>query len=235
MAQGTIFRETYLDEIRGNVHAENDERLFPQAKLEKAVDHAVRRYNRDAPRIVPKTVNGDGTQEYATPAEWVVGKSFIESMEYPAGNNPPTMIEQDDEYYVYSQSETVQKIRFRVTPQIGETFLVTFSSVHSLTATSSTIPDEDAPAVIAIGTAYACRLAASFFAQSRDGTIQADIVDYGQKAAQWIELASHWFAEYANMMGIGDESMVTPADDFVDWDMLRPDGSDYLLHQSHQR
>jgi hypothetical protein len=235
LAQGTIFREAYIDAIRGNVHAVNDERLFPPAKLEEAVDHAVRRYNKDGPRVIPATVSGDGTQEYATPTGWVVGKSFIDSIEYPKGNNPPTLLDKDDDFYVYDNSETVQVIRFLPTPQTGEEFVVRFTGIHAVTATTSTVPDEDFPAVVALGTGFACRLAAAFFAQSRDGTIQADIIDYGQKADQWVALANHWFAEYANMMGIGDDAMVTAADDFVDWDVLRPDGSDYLLHKHYQR
>lgn len=242
MAAGTKFLQDYYNAVKGNVRIQDDIRLLPYQEIERAVRTAIRVYNSDKPRELVATVNGDDSSIYATPTGWVVGASFIDKLIFPIDdaetNDDDKELDPDDDYFVRTVDESTQKIVFKGAEPSStgpEQFRVFYTGQHSVTATTSTIPDTDFDGVVAWATAYVSRIMASYYAQTQDPTLLVDSADYGGRAAVWVELANHWFAVYRNALGIGDDTENTGADAFVDWDVLPPRGGDFLFHPRFQR
>src|SRR5574341_148843 len=63
---------------------------------DKAIAHAVARYSRLRPREIVADIAGNGGSDYAPPSGWIEGFSNIESIEFPIGDVPATLLEDED-------------------------------------------------------------------------------------------------------------------------------------------
>lgn len=130
-------------------------------------------------------ISAANTYDYAINATnfpgWSDGFSSIINVEYPAGEyQDPSMIE-FEAWEIYETS-TTKYLRFiETTPGTG-TIRVRGTIPHSITASTSTVYDNDFGAFCNLAAAFCCGAIARKFAQTSDSTIGADAVAYRDKS-----------------------------------------------------
>ncbi len=169
--------------------------------IDQSVNQSINTFSKDKPRIIKEDVSADGSYEYSLPDLWVSDFSFIMSIEYPAGEQAPSMLDPED-YNVYHNG-TTEKLRFpALSPQSGESMLVEFTVKWTLDKTTCNIPTHDYDAVICLAASYCLRMFASYYAQTSDPTIDVDTIDYSNKSIQYSELADNLENIYRRHLGL---------------------------------
>ena len=231
-----------LDEVRADVRMElqDDKPFFSADEVDKAILLALRRVNRDRPLTEVTEFVGDGTQEYDVPAAYVKGFSQVKSIEHPAGEIPPKILDNDLDWIEYENPTTdpVSRIIFLTrTPDATEDIRVTITRPHDLTndAATSTVDDQNTyQAIIYKALSNIFRAKGSKFLESNDPVIGADTVDFGAKGQSFLFLAGEWNAEYKSVVGLVQGE--TPADDaLADKGVTFPTGEELLFHPRRHR
>lgn len=199
------------------------------ADRNKAIDHAVEQFSRARPRNVVADVTGNATNDYTPPTGWVEQFSVIRSIEFPKDNVPATLLE-DGDFEIY-RTTAAEKIRLlKDKPATTETFRVTFTGLHSVTATVGTIGDGDFRAVCHLAAAIGCRILANRYAQMTEPTLGADSVDHKSKAFEYETRAKALHKVYREHIG-AEQDMPAPAASYTqDWDRDFGWGEDRLTH-----
>lgn len=206
----------YLSEVAGNV--QDDAAKLTATEIDQAIRSAVTKFGTDEPMLVAKRVQGNGTKTYLLstilPGLWKVGDSSIEMIEYPDGQDPPTVLPSAN-YDVYddgtAQDGSNLKLRFfDYTPLVTEYFVIRIHVENHLDAISQNFPDTayNFRAVCLLASSYCCRRLAAAYAQSSDSTISADVVNYHEKTDKYLRLATYYQGEY-NLQLFGS---ATPGD-----------------------
>jgi len=104
------------------------------------IEEAIGIHSKHRPQEKVLQVTGPGDYLYDLPEDWEEGFSVIESVEYPAGEQPPVFL--DPTQYMLYQGASNKQIRFLYdSPETSETFLVTYTLRHSVDNNTGTIPD----------------------------------------------------------------------------------------------
>ena len=231
-----------LDDVRADVDMElqDDKPFFTAAEVDKAIQLALKRVNRDKPLLDVVEASGDGTQDYAVPSDYVKGFSQIKAIEFPSGEIPPLFIDQDDSWQEYEDPTATPKSRILFldrTPTATEKFRTTFSRPHSLTndSSTSTVEDQDTfQAIVYKALSNIFRAKGSKFLESNEPVIGSDTVDFGAKGQSFLFLAGEWNAEYKSVVGL--VAGETKADDaFAEKDFECGFGEAALFHPRNQR
>ena len=226
-----------LDDVREDVQMElqDDKPFFTADEVDKAIQLALRRVNRDRPLREVTEFVGDGTQDYAVPTAYVKGFSRVESVEHPAGEIPPKILDIDLDWMEYEDPTATPKSRILFisrTPIATEEIRATITRPHSLTndAATSTVDDQNSyQAIVYKALSNIFRAKGSKFLESNDAVIAADTVDYGAKGQSFLFLAGEWNAEYKSVVGLVPGE--TPADDaLADKGVRFPTGEELLFH-----
>lgn len=202
-----------------------------------AVKQALQRYSKDKPRIVAEDETGDGGFDYALTllADWSDGFSNIIRVEYPVDDGDQEADVLDDEQWTIYQKPAGKVLRFTdEKPAASESFRVTYSALHTCTASACTVKAFDEVAVQALAAAYFCEMLATWYAQSTDSTMGADVVDHRSQADQYARRAASYRSVYFKHMGV-KEGAVRPVSATQDWDVNYPGGTDRLTHPRRQR
>jgi len=205
-------------------------------ELGSAQNTALATYNRHRPRIVSTSTAGDGGFDYALPASWSAGLSTIIDIEYPSGDQDPTILDRNA-YRTYHNG-TDEKLRFlEDSPTATEAFIVRYSASHAVGAgdneAGTTIPACDVRAFAQLVASVGLRQLAARSAQSRDATIDADSVDYGDGTKTYNTLADELARSYREHVGVSDdegEGGVRAAVAFHDLDVDLKWGEERLFH-----
>lgn len=216
--------------------------LLEDADLDRAIAGAIETYSRDRPREVADYVSGDGsTYQFALPRFWALGFSRVLEVEYPAGEQPRTILEPDD-YEVVNTLLGLQPRRyleFRVgAPESGTNNLVLrYTARHVHTDELDTIPPGDMEPVCWLAASYAAVELASKMAASSDSTIAADSVNYRDGVTRWRDVAKQYQALYDQAMGRGKEAAgsVVAAGLVTEWDTAPQWGATHFYHPSRRR
>jgi|TARA_Y100000310_G_scaffold150911_1_gene150405 hypothetical protein len=209
--------------------------FLTSAQVDSAVTAAVEAYERVRARVLVVSTSGDGGYDYATPAGWETDFSMLIQIEYPAGEQRPSILE-GDRYTLYNDASTGERIRFLAhTPDSAETFIVTFSARHTVDGSTSTIRPTDDYAVADLAAAIALRQLGARTLESQDSTIGADAVDYGGASARYSAAADRYLRSYRTHMGLGKAGADTGAGDvaavaYLDVDPALPWGEQRLFH-----
>jgi hypothetical protein len=103
---------------------------------ERFIQEAVKIYSKHRPREVVKDITGDGTYDYSILTHltsWVKGFSTIKSIEYPANEREPSILDTED-FAIY-EKEDGQYIRLlEDTPAATETMRVIYTTLHVLSS-----------------------------------------------------------------------------------------------------
>lgn len=183
--------------------------------LDKIIAKAIREYSRHKPFYIRKKIAGNGTSSYSIDtifgSLWRHGFSDIKSIEYPIGEKPIEILEKDD-YEIYddgtAQDGSNLMLRFETDqPSASQYFIVEFQTQMSFPrAGSANFPDTDEhfSNITTLAAAFACQRLAAAYAQSTDGTISADVVNYQDKSAKYSALYKQYLRSY-NLSVFGKE------------------------------
>jgi hypothetical protein len=203
---------------------DDSEKLTP-ADYGTRIADAISRYSKHRPDVAAVDTTGNGTHDYDLPAGWSDGFSVIRSVEYPIGDVPATLLDEDD-YGIY-RSPGGERIRLAViSPGATAAFRVTFT----IPRTAETVPDIDSHAVCSLAAALCLEDLANIFAQTSDPTIAADVVNYRTKSAEFASRAKRLMALYKEHMGIKADDTTPAASAVADLDVNYPGGADRLTH-----
>lgn len=200
--------------------------LLSDAEVTEAVNGALRRYNKDSPRILVEDVTGDGGNYYlisSVLSDWVRGFSAIIKIDYDvgsriSGDEVPYYLEPED-WSVYLSATDTEYLWLAYAPDSSTDFRVWYTTPHDHTDSADTIYDEDLDAFRWLVASVCCDILATKRAQSSDSTIGADAVAYSSKQRQFAEESDRWFAKYAGHLGFDPEEQgPEAAAGIVDWD-----------------
>jgi len=227
-------RQDYLTAIGNLVQGE-----FPLGETEKilAINMAMKAHSKHRPLVVVEDESGAAAFDYAITllASWSEGFSVIKQVEYPVDDDDETPdILQDDEWMIY-EKPAGKYLRFLENePAATETFRVTYTALHTCTDTTCTVKTFDEEAVQALAAAFFCDMLATYFAQTQDSTIQADVVDHRSKAREYDARAKAYRKMYFNHLGI-EEGKTPPASVTKDLDLKGSWAGDKLTHPKKYR
>ena len=182
--------QTLLQDTAGKLTQENLKDLLAAAVADYGIDKSHRLYMR---------VAGNGTSDYLCStvlgSYWDSGRTVVEGIEYPAGDNPPTILDGDD-WGLYddgtAQDGSNVKIRFSESaPAASEYFNVRLYYAPTLPEVGvATLPDNDTSFsnVTLLATAYACWALAAAYATTRSSTIAGDAINYGDFSERYTRL-----------------------------------------------
>ncbi len=210
-------------------------KLVNPADYDRNIAAAISQYSKHRPDIRVIDITGNGTHDYALPASgaitiWNDEFSSIKSIEYPVGDVPATLLE-NDEYEIY-QNPTAKKIRLKNnSPGATETFRVTFTILR----TDATIPSADVNALCNLASSLCFEELANAYAQTGDSTIDADSVDHKSKSSEFGARAKRFLQLYKDYIGMKEGELVPPASVVSDLDVNYPGGGDRLTHPRWMR
>lgn len=229
MSTLTTFQTLLDDRVR-----ETGAHVTAQQK-ERAIQQALKEYSQVRPLTTAQDYPGDGaTYDFALPIGWQDGVSTIPQIEYPAGERQPQWLERED--WIFYQTPVGKKFRLMtVTPDSGKTMRVTFTKLHLLDATQSTIGLVDEEAVADLAAAIGLTDLAAHYANTQSATITADSVNYGEKSRIYLDLAKELKTRYRKHLGLDSSSDAPPVGGFVDQDRQASDGRDLLTHPRRLR
>lgn len=227
-------RQDYLIAIDALVGGE-----IPLDEAEKilAVSQALKRYSKDKPRQVVEDFDGDGGFDYAVSgfASWSDGFSVIKAVEYPVDDDDQTPDVLQEVGWTIYEKPAGKYLRFTEDkPTADEDFRVTYTALHTCTDTACTVDAFDEEAVQALSAAFFCEMLATYYAQTQDSTISADVVDHTSKSREYAARAKMYKQQYLNHLGV-KEGQAPPASVTLDQDKKGSWGGDKLTHKGKYR
>lgn len=209
--------QDYLNEIDSLV--QDDATKLSTSDYAAILQKAVTDWGKDWPLRVRKKVTGAGTDSYVLntilAGLWKYGYSKIFSIEYPQGQVPPLMMEDDDwDFYDDGSAQDGSNLSLLFNdeePSATEYFVVEFNIEPNLPATGNqNFPDTNFnfSVVTTLAASYACDRLATAYAQSTDGTINADVVNYHDKSAKYTNLAKEYRKRYRILLFGSEDTKV---------------------------
>lgn len=171
----------------------------------KAVAKAMDHHSRHKPNVVIEDLDGDGGFDYAVSdlTSWADDFSVIRQVEYPVDDEDESPdILQDDDWMVYEKPDGAVLRFLRDTPSAAEDLRVTYTARHTCTAEACSVASGDDEAVQSLAAHCFCKMLSAAYSLNQDSTIEADSVDHGSKARNFINLAKQYLEDYNNHMGI---------------------------------
>lgn len=196
---------------------------------------AVNRYSQRRPREVVAEIDGGGGYDYDLPDDWLDGFSVAKQVEYPAGEQVPCIL--DDNDWIIYQGADGKKLRFLTyRPASGETALLTFTAPHAVTGSGSTVSSGDQDAVINLAGALCCYALARKYAQTSEPSIAADVVNYQTKSGEYAKRGKELEKLYNDHLApSAKDGGLPPASVSGDWDSNAGWGTDRLTHPRRLR
>jgi hypothetical protein len=201
-----------------------------------AIDEAVNiRFSADRPREIVTDVPGNGTNDVDVPEGWEDGFSTAESIEFPIGNVPESLVDASDWKMYRSPSGLFIRMLASV-PQESDSLRVTWTMRH----TPDTVPDGDFEALCAYAAALCFETMAASYIQTVDGAIAGDTVNYRTKAQECLSVAKGFRKRYFDHVGIAEDAAGTsvpqaPAMSIGNLHEELQPGLDRILHNKYSR
>lgn len=233
--------QRYVDKIKAMI--KDQASALTGDDIDLAIAQAVSEYSNDKPFTIKMRIAGNGTSDYRLStifgSAWISGYSRITSIEYPAGEMPPRLLE-DDEWLIYddgqAQDGSNHNLRFLYNSPVNtEFFIVAFLTEMSLPAAGvQNFPDteEHFTNITLLAAEHCCLLLAAHYTQSSDSTINADVVNYNDKSRKYTRLAWLYKRRYnRNVFGREEiENSHAAAMIDKDVDLSASSGNTFLFH-----
>lgn len=197
-------------------------KLINPTDYDTAINLALMRYSKHKPLEVIDDISGDGTNQVILPVGWSPEFSQIKFIEYPIGDFPPTLLDEED-YIIVDRAGTVT-LDFEL--EAAGTIRVTYTMLR----TADDIPDVDLHAFCFLAASISLEILANTFLQTGDSLINADVVNYRSKSSECASRAKRLAAMYKDHMGIKEDDTTPAVSALSDLDMRYPGGSDRLTH-----
>lgn len=208
----------------------DDASRITEEDRDNAIELALRRYSQDRPQTKVEDVVSDGTTLLDLPASWEAGFSQLASLEYPIGNNPPTLLSGWQLYL----SPSAAQIMLVSAPTSGASVRATYTIRQVLTYAADTVPLEHREPLASYAASVLCEQLASLYSGDTDSTIGADSVEHRSKAQEFAARARGLRQRYFDALGI-DPKRAVPAGVVVDVDMPSSLGGGRLTHPERYR
>lgn len=202
------------------------------ADRDSAIALAVSRYSKDRPRVLVEDLVSAGGKLLDLPAGWEPDFSAIQSLEYPIGDAPPTLLALGT-YELY-QGPAATQILLVDGLAAGAQVRARYTVQHVATLATYTLPAIDAEPVASYAAAILCDQLASLYSNDTDSSIQADAVDHTSKAREFAFRAKTLRKRYYDELGIAPKRNVA-AGVVVDMDLPDSRGRDRLTHPGRYR
>lgn len=210
--------------VRGAVKDEGT-KLQDPSDYDRNIDFAMGEYSKHRPDEKTEDITGNATNDYDLPSSWIDEFSAIKAIEYPIGDVPATMLD-NDIYGIYKEP-TAYKIRLKsYSPSASDSFRITYTILR----TAATIPDGDLSAFVSLAAALCLEELANAYAQTSDSLMSADSVNYRTKSQEFASRAKRFKTLYAEHMGLKDGDLTLPASAVTDMDLGYPGGGGRLTH-----
>lgn len=196
------------------------------------IDEAIAVYSKHRPRILVVDTTGDGTFEYSMPSGFEEEFSAILSIEYPYNttNQYPIYIDEGRDFSVY-RDDTALKLRFlNSTPSAAQTFRMTFTALHTITTSSSTVPSIDTQCLVNLAAALMAEQLAADFENRAPSTYPDATIDLRSKAQEWQTQADRYYTQWNKCMGIEEGGGPEAAVAWTDYDWRLQSGESPLTH-----
>lgn len=177
-------------------------RITP-AQRDSAIARAVLRYSEDRPVDKVEDITGASGQTLALPAGWVAGFSVLKSLESPVGDIPPTFIPVDQ--WAQYRTPSGEAIQLQNGLPAASTVRATYTTRHTLDASTDTIPLGDRDAVASYAASLLCGQLATFYANDSDSTIQADRVAQTSRSQAYRTRERDLRKAYTDALGVEDK------------------------------
>lgn len=217
---------------------QDDASFLTPDEIDQFVQDALGHAELDRPLQLVVDIAGDDTQDLALPTSYIKGFSTIESVESPAGENPPVYLTPDDDWFVYEDPSKPagqqNRLRFRWTqPAVGDNVRVVFTARYTLTVSSANLDPAEFLAVLYKALVFCYQALASTFVQSQNSSISADSVDYGSRAQNFLFLAERYEQSYKRAVGLSKD--VRAAQALGEIDVVYDHGEDMIWHSRWNR
>lgn len=211
--------------------------------FEAFVNEAVVEHSRFAPQFVTAMLSGTGaTQEFRLDDQsvpFVYNVSTIRGVEYPTGNNPPSLVDRN-EYVVVRNSLGQTVLLFLVsTPAAGTNNIrADYTAPQTLTQSGSSIPDYDFYAVCHLAASIAFDVLAAQASHEVDDSIAADARGWRYGSDVYATRAKDHRDQYYRHFGIDPDAAGGSSGSISastvsrnrDWDSLNTAGFEFMFH-----
>ena len=226
---GAVRNESLLASIQSIV--QDADGKLSETDWNNGIAGALSRYSKHRPKEQAYDITGNGTHVYAVPDDWVKEFSSIRKIEYPIGENPPSFLDEQDDFAIYKTTEAEQIMLPNDTPAATETFRMTYT----IPRTEENIAEGDQDAVANLAASICLGYLASYYIGSGSPTVQADVVDHQSKSSQAAARAKACLKFYNDHFGIKEDGSVPAAGVIGQLSTGYPGGSDRLTHPTRER
>ena len=197
----------WLEEIRSRV--QENRRLF-DSDIEESIRQALDEYSGYQPQYIDAKITSNGLNSYDVPILWKNDFSRIITMEYPLAevliidnpdNFPIPAIREIQDYSLLTVTSPYKILVHFNIPE-NDSFRIRYTIPYTIDDYNS-IPGHYRSAVINLATAYTFLKLSSIYAQSTDLNLQAESVDYKERASEYIRLANWYKDRWELVMGLG--------------------------------
>lgn len=194
------------------------------------VSEAIYRYSLESPRIIVEDIAGTGTFDLSLSDSFIEDFSSISTVEYPYDSTSQTPYTIKETSYIIYRSPSGLVLRLLSgTPSASETVRVAYTSTHSVTVTSSTIPAHHDSAVANLAAGILAEILAAEFAQKTTSTMPDLMLDMRTKAREYQMQADRYYKLWKIGMGL-PESGIAAAVGYRDLDFSTSWRRPWLLH-----
>jgi len=210
-----------------NTRLASDSRLSSSV-LEDAARKALKRYNKDFPRVrITAPTAGSGENYIALPSDWSPELSRVVAVEYPTGEDDPVFVGADEYFVEYVAAQTgppivAEGVRLRlrtVSLATTETIAVLYTAPHSISGLKTNVGDTAAATATTLATQHdeafadlfasvACRSLMGATASTVDPNIAAEAIDQESQFNRFEKLADKFEADYLLETGLGKDKAV---------------------------
>ena len=199
------------------------------ADLDEFLKRAAEIFSTHRPRVVMADIPATSAFEYPVPSDWDVDESFAVRVEFPAGEQIPKFVP-DDEWVIYRSATGTYKLRFPETLPNNGTIRLTYTIPYVLSSTVNTLPDTSFMAVIYKSAELACEGLAAQYARTSDPTISADVVNYRTKSQEFSNRAKDFLGRYE-----AEIQKDAARGDIGEWDLMMSGGRPQQFHNPKWR
>lgn len=187
---------------------------------------AIGRYSIDRPYEAQADAVGNGTAYYPVPPGWLVGFSILRAVEFPAHQNPPQFLDDQEWTVCLSPSDiTSWQVMFLTAfPGLNQSIRYSYTVPWAYPTTDATVDLIDTvafEAVSALAAAHCCRALAIEAARNLRGALPTDLVDGTNRVAILSKAADAMEAIYERFLGLqegGPSSGLAPVSVPMDLD-----------------
>lgn len=240
-------RQDYLNEMESLVKPEANK--LSATDKDRILDRAVYVYTSHSELELAKRIDGANTNSYLLSSIlgslWSYGHTTIERIEYPSGEDEPSMLDAED-YEIYDDgtaqdgSNLVLRFKNSIAPTSSEKFILTFDLQRNIPLVGSQnfpYSKSDFTAITTLAASIFCAALASAYAQSIETQITADSVNYNEKTRKYLDLARYYMSIYKGIV-FGDEESTKdtkPVMKDIDIDLTNALGGSFAFHSSRNK